>query len=62
MGENICKWSHWLGLISKCTVHGAQYRKKTSKKMGGRSKYTFLQKRYTVGQEAHEKMLNITIS
>ena len=30
------------------------------KKMGGRPKQTFLQRRHTDGQEAHEKMLNIT--
>ena len=29
--------------------------------MGVRSKYTFLQRIYTGGQKAHEKMLNITI-
>ena len=28
--------------------------------MGGRPKQTFLQRRHTDGQEAHEKMLNIT--
>ena len=28
--------------------------------MGGRSKQTFLQRRHTDGQKAHEKMLNIT--
>ena len=28
--------------------------------MGQRMKQTFLQRRYTDGQEAHEKMLNIT--
>ena len=31
-----------------------------SKKMGGRPKQTFLQRRHTGGQETHEKMLNIT--
>ena len=30
------------------------------KKGGGRSKQTFLQRRHTDGQKAHEKMLNIT--
>ena len=29
--------------------------------MGRRSKYTFLQRRHTDGQTAHEKMLSITI-
>ena len=28
--------------------------------MGGRHKYTFLQRRYTDGQQTQEKMLNIT--
>ena len=28
--------------------------------MGGSSKQTFLQRRHTSGQEAHEKMFNIT--
>ena len=31
------------------------------KQMGGRPKYTLLQRRLTDGQQAHEKMLNITI-
>ena len=31
-----------------------------NQKIGGRSKYTFLQRRHTDGQEEHEKMLNIT--
>ena len=30
------------------------------KKMGQRTKQTFLQRRHTNGQETHEKMLNIT--
>ena len=40
-----------------------QYKKKkklTQSKMGRIPKQTFLQRRYTDGQEAHEKMLNIT--
>ena len=28
--------------------------------MGGRSKLSFLQRRHTEGQKAHEKMLNVT--
>ena len=31
---------------------------KANQKMGKRPKETFLQRRYTHGQEAHEKMLN----
>ena len=34
--------------------------KQPNQKMGGRPKYTFLQRRYTNGQQTHEKMLNIT--
>ena len=30
------------------------------KKMGQRTKYTFLQRRHTDGYQTHEKMLNIT--
>ena len=39
--------------------HAAQLPKK-KKKMGGRPKETFLQKRHTDGQITHEEMLNIT--
>ena len=44
------------------TAHIAQYQKnqQSNEKMGRRSKYTFLQRRHTDGQEAHEKVLNIT--
>ena len=28
--------------------------------MGGRPKYTYLQRRHTDGQQTHEKMINIT--
>ena len=44
------------------TAHAAQYQKnkQPNPKMGIRSKQTFLQRRHTDGQEAHEKMLNIT--
>ena len=43
------------------TAHIAQYQKnqQSNEKMGRRSKYTFLQRRHTDGQEAHEKMLDI---
>ena len=63
MGENICKWSNRQGinLQNTQTVHAAQYQKtkQPNQKMGRRSKQTFLQRRHTDGQEAHEKMLNI---
>ena len=52
------------GLISKIYEQLLQLniKKQTtqSKKIGGRPKQTFLQRRHTDGQEAHEKMLNIT--
>ena len=42
-------------------VHTAQYQKsnQVNQKMGGRSKQTFLQRRHTDGQKAHEKTLNM---
>ena len=40
-------------------VNNNNNKKQPNQKMGGRSKQTFLQK-HTDGQEAHEKMLNIT--
>ena len=33
--------------------------KQADKKMGGRSKQIFLQRRHSGGQKAHEKLLNI---
>ena len=35
-------------------------KKKNNENMGGRPKQTFLQRRHTDGQEAHEKIFNIT--
>ena len=42
-------------------VHTAQYQKsnQVNQKMGGRLKQTFLQRRPTDGQKAHEKTLNM---
>ena len=64
MGENICKWCDWQGinLQNLQTAHIAQYQKnkQPNQKMGQRPKQTFLQRRHTDGQEAHEKLLNIT--
>ena len=40
-------------------AHAAQYKKKKpNQKMGRGPKQTFLQRRYTDGQQAHEKMLH----
>ena len=52
------------GLISKIYKQLIQLNnnknKQPNQKMGRRPKQTFLQRRYTKGQQAHEKMLNIT--
>ena len=52
------------GLVSKIYKQLMQLIIKKSKqpnpKMGRRPKSTFLQRRHTDGQEAHEKLLNIT--
>ena len=50
------------GLVSKIYKQLMQLnkqQKKANQKMGKRPRETFLQRRYTHGQEAHEKMLNI---
>ena len=64
MGENIYKQSDRQGinLQNIQTAHAAQYpkNKPPNQKMGRRPKQTFLQRRQTDGQKAHEKMLNIT--
>ena len=43
-------------------IETAQYQKikQLNRKMGRRPKYTFLQRKHTDGQQAKEKMLNIT--
>ena len=62
MGENICKPWDWQGLNFQNiqTAHTTQQQKQPNRKMGRRSKETFLPRRQTDGQETHEKMLNIT--
>ena len=63
MGENICKWSYWqrINFQNLQAAHAAQYQKKQpNPKMGRRPKQTFLQRRHTDGQQAHEKTLKIT--
>ena len=64
MGENICKQSDQQGINfqNTQTAYVARYQKnkQPNKKMSGRSKQAFLQRRHADDQEAHEKMLNIT--
>ena len=62
MGENICKWSNWqrINLQNMQAAHMTQYQKTNNQQLGGRVKQTFLQ-RHVVGQQIHEKMLNITL-
>ena len=60
MKENICKPCNWLKINfqNTQTAYTAQYKKNNPiKKMGRRSKQTFLWRRD--GQKAHEKILNI---
>ena len=64
MGENICKRCdrQVINLQNIPLAHATHYQKnkQPSQKVGRRSKYTFLQRRHTDGQEAHEKTFNIT--
>ena len=65
MGENKGELSNWPGINRRNIqiAHAAQYpkNKQPNQKMGRRPKETFLQRRHPDGQEAHKKMLNITI-
>ena len=60
MGENICKGSNWQRInLQNIQAHAAQYQKHTPiKKMGGRPKQAFLQRRHTDDQQIPEKTLN----
>ena len=64
MGENICKQCEWqeISLQTVQTAHVAPRRKnkRPNQETGRSSKQTLLQRRRTGGQEAHEKMLNVT--
>ena len=64
MWENNSKWSKWqrINLKNIQAAHAARYQKMNDpvKKMGQRTKQTFLQRRHTDGWQTHEKMLNIT--
>ena len=65
--ENICKRSeqHGINLQNMQQLLQLNIKKKKkqisihNQKIGGRPKYTFLQRRHTGGQEEHEKTLNI---
>ena len=65
--ENIYKWREQHGIILQNMQQLLQLNIKKKKKqvsirnqkIGGRPKYTFLQRRHTGGQEDHEKTLNI---
>ena len=65
LGENICKWCDWQGVNFQNipTAHTTQQQKnkQPNGKTGRRTKQTFLQRRHTDGQQAHEKLLNIAI-
>ena len=64
MGENICQQSNRqrTNLQNTQRAHGAQYQKKKNpiKKWAKDPKQTFLQRRHTDGEEAHEKIFSIT--
>ena len=63
--ENIYKWREQHGIILQNMQQLLQLNIKKkqisicNQKIGGRPKYTFLQRRHTGGQDDHEKTLNI---
>jgi len=65
LGENtnLCDWQ---GIdfqniqIAHKTQHHKQTNKQPNQKMGRRPKQSFLQRRHTDSQQAHEKMLHVT--
>ena len=62
-GENICRPSNWHRLnlqTYKWLVSSMSKRQTTQPQMEGRPEQAFLQRRHTDGQEAYEKMPNIT--
>ena len=63
MGQNIWKQNNQQGinLQNIQTAHAANSKNKQHhQKRGRKSKQTFLQRRHTDGQDAHENMLNTT--
>ena len=62
MEENSFKRSNWqrIKLENTQAAHAAQYQKskQPNQKVGRKPKQTFLQSRYTNGQQTHEKMYN----
>ena len=61
LGENICKWCDWEGTsLQNLQIAHETYNQNTqpNQKMGRRLKQTFLQRRHTDGQEAHENVFN----
>ena len=49
------------GLIFKIYKQRIQLNKRPNPKMGRRPKYTFLQRRHTDGQQAHEMVFHIAL-
>ena len=64
MGEINSKWKQLtkINFQNIQATHTTQYQKnkQPNQKVGKRPKQTFLQRRHTDGQQAHEKMFTIT--